>query len=90
MRSDCQAASLVRLIHLRLMQLRLLDLELNSPIDSYPDFLSTTEADWQCAESQKLDWQQNQIRMVGKPMPAPLLETSYGNLGCQNGQDLLA
>ena len=63
------------------MQLTLLD-QVDMPFDYYPNFLSNAEADWLFTESQNLDWQQNQITMLGKVMPVPRLETIYGDAGC--------
>ena len=64
------------------MQLLLLNSDLDSPIDYVPNFLSKSEADWLFAQSQKLTWQQNQITMLGKVLPVPRLESSYGDAGC--------
>lgn len=63
------------------MQLLLSD-HFDAPIDYYPGFLADQEADWLLTESQRLDWQQNQIAMRGKVMPVPRLETIYGDSGC--------
>ncbi|MHC5863601.1 MAG: alpha-ketoglutarate-dependent dioxygenase AlkB, partial [Nostoc sp.] len=41
-----------------------------------------TEADALYQHCQQLQWQQNQIRMLGKTMPVPRLECIYGDEGC--------
>lgn len=63
------------------MQLLLLE-QFDAPIDYFPNFLVQPEADWLLAQSQTLTWQQNQITMLGKVLPVPRLETSYGDSGC--------
>jgi alkylated DNA repair dioxygenase AlkB len=52
------------------------------PITYYPDFLSLELANSLYQHCLKLEWQQNQIRMVGKTMPVPRLECLYGDKGC--------
>ncbi|MBD2683334.1 MULTISPECIES: alpha-ketoglutarate-dependent dioxygenase AlkB [Nostoc] len=52
------------------------------PVSYYPDFLNKEEADELYQHCQQLQWQQNQIRMVGKTMPVPRLECIYGDEGC--------
>ncbi|WP_445632630.1 hypothetical protein NSTC745_04178 [Nostoc sp. DSM 114161] len=52
------------------------------PVTYYPEFLSKQEADELYQHCQELQWQQNQIRMVGKTMPVPRLECIYGDEGC--------
>lgn len=63
------------------MQLSLLA-PINSPINYFPNFLSTQEADSLFSQSQHLTWQQNQITMLGKSITVPRLETIYGEQGC--------
>ncbi|MBW4422746.1 MAG: alpha-ketoglutarate-dependent dioxygenase AlkB [Myxacorys californica WJT36-NPBG1] len=64
-------------------QLELIDERtLMAPVDFYPNFLSPQEADWLFEASQQLDWQQNQIRMLGKWLDVPRLEAIYGDEGC--------
>jgi alkylated DNA repair dioxygenase AlkB len=52
------------------------------PVSYYPEFLSKQEADELYQHCQQLQWQQNQIRMLGKTMPVPRLECIYGDEGC--------
>ena len=52
------------------------------PITYYPDFLSLEQANELYQHCLKLEWQQNQIRMLGKTMPVPRLECIYGDKGC--------
>ncbi len=52
------------------------------PITYYPDFLGTEAANSLYQHCLKLEWQQNQIRMLGKTMPVPRLECIYGDAGC--------
>ncbi|MBD2616336.1 alpha-ketoglutarate-dependent dioxygenase AlkB [Nostoc punctiforme FACHB-252] len=52
------------------------------PVTYYPEFLSKQEADELYQHCQELQWQQNQIRMLGKTMPVPRLECIYGDEGC--------
>ncbi len=47
-----------------------------------PNFLSTAEADELFKYCQTLNWQQNNITLMGKTMPVPRLECSYGDEGC--------
>ncbi|HYW18113.1 MAG TPA: alpha-ketoglutarate-dependent dioxygenase AlkB [Nodularia sp. (in: cyanobacteria)] len=49
---------------------------------TYPDFLTKQEANELYQHCQELQWQQNQIRMLGKTMPVPRLECIYGDEGC--------
>lgn len=51
-------------------------------MDYIPGFLNKEEADLLLGHCQGLDWQQNQIRMLGKQMQVPRLETIYGDKGC--------
>ncbi|MBW4458260.1 MAG: alpha-ketoglutarate-dependent dioxygenase AlkB [Nostoc indistinguendum CM1-VF10] len=52
------------------------------PVSYYPDFLTLAEADELYQHTLELQWQQNQIRMLGKTMPVPRLECIYGDEGC--------
>ncbi|WP_225912320.1 alpha-ketoglutarate-dependent dioxygenase AlkB family protein [Nostoc flagelliforme] len=52
------------------------------PANYYPEFLNKEEADELYQHCQQLQWQQNQIRMLGKTMPVPRLECIYGDEGC--------
>src|SRR3712207_5634551 len=64
------------------MQLNLINETIKTPVDFYPDFLSSQEADRLFEHSQQLHWEQNQIRMLGKWLPVPRLEAIYGDEGC--------
>ncbi|BBD70117.1 2OG-Fe(II) oxygenase (plasmid) [Nostoc commune HK-02] len=52
------------------------------PVNYYPEFLNKEEADELYQHCQELQWQQNQIRMLGKTIPVPRLECIYGDEGC--------
>ncbi len=52
------------------------------PVTYYPDFLNLEEANSLYQHCLQLQWQQNQIRMLGKTMPVPRLECIYGDNGC--------
>jgi alkylated DNA repair dioxygenase AlkB len=52
------------------------------PITYYPDFLSQELANSLYQHCLKLEWQQNQILMLGKTLPVPRLECLYGDAGC--------
>jgi alkylated DNA repair dioxygenase AlkB len=52
------------------------------PVTYYPDFLSLEQANELYQHCLQLQWQQNQIRMLGKTMPVPRLECIYGDKGC--------
>jgi len=52
------------------------------PITYYPDFLTQELANELYQHCLQLQWQQNQIRMLGKTMPVPRLECLYGDKGC--------
>ncbi|RCJ24413.1 2OG-Fe(II) oxygenase [Nostoc minutum NIES-26] len=52
------------------------------PVSYYPDFLSKQEANELYQHCLGLQWQQNQIKMLGKTMPVPRLECMYGDEGC--------
>ncbi|MFN6497953.1 MAG: alpha-ketoglutarate-dependent dioxygenase AlkB family protein [Nostoc sp. DedQUE01] len=52
------------------------------PVTYYAEFLSKQEASELYQHCQELQWQQNQIRMVGKTILVPRLECIYGDEGC--------
>ncbi|QIR41348.1 alpha-ketoglutarate-dependent dioxygenase AlkB [Tolypothrix sp. PCC 7910] len=52
------------------------------PVTYYPEFLSEEEAGVLYQHCLKLQWQQNQIKMVGKTLLVPRLECIYGDEGC--------
>jgi alkylated DNA repair dioxygenase AlkB len=52
------------------------------PVSYYPDFLTPEQANELYQHCQELQWQQNQIRMLGKTLPVPRLECIYGDSGC--------
>lgn len=53
------------------------------PVTYYPEFLSKQEANELYQHCLKLQWQQNQIKMVGKTLLVPRLECIYGDEGCE-------
>ncbi|MBD2359570.1 alpha-ketoglutarate-dependent dioxygenase AlkB [Tolypothrix sp. FACHB-123] len=53
------------------------------PVTYYPEFLSQEEAGVLYQHCLKLQWQQNQIKMVGKTLLVPRLECIYGDEGCE-------
>ncbi|QIR37220.1 alpha-ketoglutarate-dependent dioxygenase AlkB [Tolypothrix sp. PCC 7910] len=53
------------------------------PVTYYPEFLSQEEAGVLYQHCLKLQWQQNQIKMVGKTLLVPRLEYIYGDEGCE-------
>lgn len=52
------------------------------PVTYYPEFLSKQEANELYQHCLGLQWQQNQIKMVGKTLLVPRLECIYGDEGC--------
>ncbi|WP_242053865.1 hypothetical protein [Nostoc sp. FACHB-888] len=52
------------------------------PVSYYLGFLTKQEANELYQHCQELQWQQNQIRMLGKTMPVLRLECIYGDEGC--------
>jgi alkylated DNA repair dioxygenase AlkB len=52
------------------------------PVTYYPELLSKQEANELYQHCLKLQWQQNQIKMVGKTLLVPRLECIYGDEGC--------
>ena len=62
------------------------------PVAYLPNFLSKEEADTLLEHCLTVNWQQNQIKMLGKVLAVPRLETIYGDAGCDylySGQVLL-
>lgn len=53
------------------------------PVNFYPNFLPAEEADELLTHCLELQWQQNQIKMLGKTLPVPRLECIYGDEGCE-------
>ncbi|WP_263420052.1 MULTISPECIES: alpha-ketoglutarate-dependent dioxygenase AlkB family protein [unclassified Tolypothrix] len=53
------------------------------PVTYYPEFLSKQEANELYQHCLGLQWQQNQIKMVGKTLLVPRLECIYGDKGCE-------
>ncbi|NDJ20927.1 alpha-ketoglutarate-dependent dioxygenase AlkB [Nostoc sp. B(2019)] len=64
-----------------MQQLNLFDIPTTLPIKYYPGFLHESEADALFAHCKALAWQQNEIRMLGKPLQVPRLECMYGKPG---------
>ncbi len=56
---------------------------LDLPVTYYPNFLTIEEANELYQHCEQLEWQQNQIRIVGKIMSVPRLECIYGDKGCE-------
>ncbi|MBD2214793.1 alpha-ketoglutarate-dependent dioxygenase AlkB [Nostoc linckia FACHB-104] len=52
------------------------------PVSYYPEFLNQEQASVLYQHCLKLQWQQNQIKMVGKTLLVPRLECIYGDEGC--------
>ncbi|WP_321206564.1 alpha-ketoglutarate-dependent dioxygenase AlkB family protein [Tolypothrix tenuis] len=53
------------------------------PVTYYPEFLNQEEAGVLYQHCLGLQWQQNQIKMVGKTLLVPRLECIYGDEGCE-------
>src|SRR5690348_15847587 len=53
------------------------------PVTYDPDFLDGREANELYQHCLQLQWQQNQIKMLGKTLPVPRLECIYGDEGCE-------
>ncbi|MEH2393708.1 MAG: alpha-ketoglutarate-dependent dioxygenase AlkB [Nostoc sp.] len=64
-----------------MQQLTLFDIPSTLPIEYYPGFLHGSEVDALMVHCKALQWQQNEIRMLGKPLPVPRLECMYGKEG---------
>ncbi|MBN3951916.1 MAG: alpha-ketoglutarate-dependent dioxygenase AlkB [Nostoc sp. NMS7] len=61
-----------------MQQLTLFDIPTTLPIEYHPGFLHSTKADALLTHCKALAWQQNEIRMLGKPLQVPRLECMYG------------
>jgi alkylated DNA repair dioxygenase AlkB len=64
-----------------MQQLTLFDVPSTLPVEHYPGFLHHSEADALMVHCKALQWQQNEIRMLGKPLQVPRLECMYGKDG---------
>ena len=64
-----------------MQQLSLFEVVNTLPIEYYPGFLHGSEANALLTHCITLHWQQNEIRMLGKPLPVPRLECMYGQPG---------
>ncbi len=64
------------------MQLELIPPTTEKPYTYYPNFLTQEESDRLLQHSLRAEWQQNEIRMFGKPIKVPRLEVMYGDRGC--------
>ncbi|NJM78021.1 MAG: alpha-ketoglutarate-dependent dioxygenase AlkB [Acaryochloridaceae cyanobacterium RU_4_10] len=49
------------------------------PVQYWPGFLNQTQADNLLEQSLALNWQQNQMKMFGRPVPLPRLESMFGD-----------
>lgn len=49
------------------------------PVEYFPNFLNSEQADELFAACKQLNWQHNSIRMLGKWIKLPRLETMYGD-----------
>ncbi|MDF5718206.1 MAG: alpha-ketoglutarate-dependent dioxygenase AlkB [Rhizonema sp. NSF051] len=56
--------------------------KIDAPVQYIPSFLSKEDADSLLLHCLQLEWQQNQIKMLGKLLQVPRLETIYGDEGC--------
>jgi alkylated DNA repair dioxygenase AlkB len=65
-----------------MQQLTLFPTDDNPPVEYMPNFLSPTESDELYNHCLNLDWQQNNIKIMGKSIPVPHLESIYGDAGC--------
>jgi len=66
-----------------MQQLTLFDFEeICPPVKYFPNFLSDNIANGLFHYCQTLKWQQNNIKIMGKNMPVPRLECSYGDADC--------
>jgi alkylated DNA repair dioxygenase AlkB len=64
-----------------MQQLSLFNMPVTLPVEYYPGFLSKQETSDLLYHCKSLAWQQNEIRMLGKPLPVPRLECMYGKEG---------
>jgi alkylated DNA repair dioxygenase AlkB len=62
-----------------MQQLSLLENIDSPPVQYWPGFLSRTKADALLTQSLTLKWQQNQMKMYGRPVPLPRLEAMFGD-----------
>lgn len=61
-----------------MQQLSLFEVTSTLPVEYYPGFLHNTESNALYNHCQALTWQQNEIKMLGKPLQVPRLECMYG------------
>lgn len=66
-----------------MQQLALFEMSTTLPVEYHSGFLSKLEADALLSHCKCLVWQQNQIKMLGKPMQVPRLECMYGVAGAK-------
>lgn len=64
-----------------MQQLSLFEVTSTLPVEYHPGFLHIAEAEAIYAHCKALQWQQNEIRMLGKPLQVPRLECMYGKDG---------
>ncbi|QLE42279.1 alpha-ketoglutarate-dependent dioxygenase AlkB [Nostoc sp. C052] len=64
-----------------MQQLNLFEVISTLPVEYYPGFLHGSEGEALLAHCRALQWQQNEIRMLGKPLQVPRLECMYGKDG---------
>ncbi len=64
-----------------MQQLSLFEVASTLPVEYYPGFLHGTEAEVLYAHCKALQWQQNEIKMLGKPLQVSRLECMYGKSG---------
>jgi alkylated DNA repair dioxygenase AlkB len=62
-----------------MQQLNLLEDLDSPPVTYWPGFLNRSEADALLTQSLALKWQQNNMKMFGRPVPLPRLETMFGD-----------
>lgn len=65
-----------------MQQLTLFPTNDNAPVEYFPNFLTSTAANELYNHCSNLDWQQNNIKIMGKTMPVPRLECMYGDTAC--------
>jgi alkylated DNA repair dioxygenase AlkB len=49
------------------------------PVQYWPAFLNNIQADTLLEQSLAIEWQQNQMKMYGRPIPLPRLESMFGD-----------
>lgn len=64
-----------------MQQLSLFEVVNTLPVEYYPGFLHIAESNALFAHCGTLQWRQNEIRMLGKPLQVPRLECMYGKPG---------